>query len=288
MMNQVKRTQTIRALFRLRDVTPIFKNKGSCLELDNDRGVFNGTVLNSIFQKLIYKNIYDTVDQNLTDSNVGARKGRNIRNHCFIVNSVIQSENANKSKSQGINLLIGDFKKCFDAMSLPIAMNDMFNAGVTDDNLNLLYNSNEQSDISVKTPFGKTERVPVKKTVCQGDVNAPFTCTTVGTLTYYISIILGITKRGMAYPAKDFLEIVRVWESLFLEFHKNEPDQLSRKFNVVKDLAALLKQRYPDEQFESIINKFALSRTCFRMTAVAKKFAAERAETLKTSILRTI
>ena len=85
----------------------------------------------------------------------------------------------------------------------------------------------------------------------------------------------------MAYPAKDFLEIVRVWESLFLEFHKNEPDQLSRKFNVVKDLAALLKQRYPDEQFESIINKFALSRTCFRMTAVAKKFAAERAETLK-------
>ena len=54
MMNQVKRTQTIRALFRLRDVTPIFKNKGSCLELDNDRGVFNGIVLNSIFQKLIY------------------------------------------------------------------------------------------------------------------------------------------------------------------------------------------------------------------------------------------
>ena len=85
----------------------------------------------------------------------------------------------------------------------------------------------------------------------------------------------------MAYPAKDFVEIVRVWENLFNEFHKNEPDQLSRKFNVVKDLAALLKQRYPDEQFEKIINKFAHSRTCFRMTAVAKKFAAERVETLK-------
>ena len=178
MMNRVKRTQTIPALFRLRDVTPIFKNKGSRLELDNDRGVFNGTVLNSIFQKLIYKNIYDPVDQNLTDSNVGARKGRNIRNHCFIVNSVVQEENANKSKSKGVNLLIGDFKKCFDTMSLPITMNDMYNAGVTDENLNLLYNSNEQSDISVKTPFGKTERVPVKKTVCQGDVNSPFLCTT--------------------------------------------------------------------------------------------------------------
>ena len=75
-------------------------------------------------------------------------------------------------------MLIGDFKKCFDAKSLPITMNDMYNAGVTDDNLNLLYNSNEQSDISVKTPLGKTERVPVKKTVCQGDVNSPFQCTT--------------------------------------------------------------------------------------------------------------
>ena len=75
-------------------------------------------------------------------------------------------------------MLIGDFKKCFDAMSLPITMNDMYNAEVTDDNFNLLYNSNDQSDISVKTPFGKTERIPVKKTVCQGDVNSPFQCTT--------------------------------------------------------------------------------------------------------------
>ena len=178
MMNKVKRTQTIPALFRLRDVTPIYKNKGSRLDLDNDRGVFNGTVLNSILQKLIYRNIYDTVDQNLTDSNVGARKGRNIRNHSFIVNSVIHHENANKSRSKGINLLIGDYSKCFDSMSLPITTNDMYNAGVTDDNLNLLYNSDEQSDISVKTPFGKTERVPVMKTIPQGDVNAPFKCTT--------------------------------------------------------------------------------------------------------------
>ena len=110
MMNRVKITQIIPALFRMRDVIPIYKNKGSRLDLDNDRGVFTGTVLNSIFQKFIYNHIYDTVDQNLTDNNVGAR------NHSFIVNSVIHFENANKAKSQGINLLIGDFSKCFDAM----------------------------------------------------------------------------------------------------------------------------------------------------------------------------
>ena len=53
----------------------------------------------------------------------------------------------------------------------------MYNAGVTSDYLNLLYNSDEQSDISIKTPFGKTDRVPIKNTIPQGDVNAPFKCT---------------------------------------------------------------------------------------------------------------
>ena len=68
-MNRVKQTQTIPAVFSLRYVTPIFKNKGYRLDLENDRGVFNGTILNSIFQKLIYKDIYPIVDENLTDSN---------------------------------------------------------------------------------------------------------------------------------------------------------------------------------------------------------------------------
>ena len=74
MMNRVKQTQSIPSLFRLRDVTPIYKNKGSRQDLKNDRGVFTGTVPNSIFQKLIYRDIYETIDSNLTDSNVGARK----------------------------------------------------------------------------------------------------------------------------------------------------------------------------------------------------------------------
>ena len=74
-------------------------------------------------------------------------------------------------------MLIGDFSKCFDSMSLPITTNDMFNCGINNHLLNLLYNSDEQSDISIKTPFGKTERVPVKKTIPQGDVNAPLKCT---------------------------------------------------------------------------------------------------------------
>ena len=178
LMNRVKQTQTIPGVFSLRDVTPIFKNKGSRLDLENDRGVFNGTILNSIFQKLIYKDIYPIVDENLTDSNVGARKGRGVRNHSFMLNSVIHLETSVRRSKSGINLLIGDFATCFDALSLPITSNDMYNAGITTSHLNLLYKSDETSNISIKTPFGKTERVTVTNTIPQGDVPAPFKCTT--------------------------------------------------------------------------------------------------------------
>ena len=179
LMNRVKDTQIIPEVFSLKDVSPIYKNKGSRLDLKNDRGVFNGTILNSIFQKLIYKDIYDTVDSNLTDSNVGARKGRGVRNNSFMVNSVIHEIVTNKTKSHahGVDLLIGDYSECFDTMSLPITANDLFNAGVTDDKLNLLYKSDETSNISIKTPFGKTERTTVRDTIPQGENTAPFKCT---------------------------------------------------------------------------------------------------------------
>ena len=39
--------------------------------------------------KLIYNDKYEIVDQNMSDSNVGARKRKNIRNHVFILNGII-------------------------------------------------------------------------------------------------------------------------------------------------------------------------------------------------------
>ena len=178
LVNRVKQTQVIPTKLSLRDVTPIFKNRGSRQDIENERGVFNGTILNSIVQKLIYKDIYPIVDENLTDSNVGARKGRGVRNHSFMLNSVIHLETSSSKSKSGVNLIIGDYKVCFDALSLPITTNDLFNAGIDNSHLNLLYKSDETSNISIKTPFGKTERFLVKNTIPQGDVPAPFKCTT--------------------------------------------------------------------------------------------------------------
>ena len=47
----------------------------------------------------------------------------------------------------------------------------MYNVGVRDDKLNLLYKSDQKNNVAVKTPSGLTERFEITDTVSQGDVN---------------------------------------------------------------------------------------------------------------------
>ena len=55
-------------------------------------------------------------------------------------------------------------------------INDLFNAGIKDDKLALIYKANEVNQVSVKTPFGITDREVVEKIVLQGEVFGPLLC----------------------------------------------------------------------------------------------------------------
>ena len=57
----------------------IFKQKGSRFDLEMDRGIFILPVLKKVFDKLIYEEKYPFVDGNISDSNIGARRGKNIK-----------------------------------------------------------------------------------------------------------------------------------------------------------------------------------------------------------------
>ena len=59
--------------------------------MDNDRGIFGLSVFKKIIDKLIYIEKYPLLDQNMSDSNIGARKKKNIRNHLFIVHGIINA-----------------------------------------------------------------------------------------------------------------------------------------------------------------------------------------------------
>ena len=54
--------------------------------------------------------------------------------------------------------------------------NDLWDAGVQDDHLALIYEINSKVDVAVKTPFGLTERKQIEKVVMQGEVYGHLCC----------------------------------------------------------------------------------------------------------------
>ena len=95
------------------NITSIYKNKGSRLDLDIDRGIFNVSKVRSIMDKLIYNDFCDLIDENMSDSNIGARRNRNIRDNLFVVYGVI---NFAIEEELDVDVTLYDLTQCFDSM----------------------------------------------------------------------------------------------------------------------------------------------------------------------------
>ena len=173
LLKRVKETLEIPEIMQDANITSIYKSKGAKNELKNDRGIFTVNIFRSLLLKLIYFDEYETIDSNMSDSNVGGRKRKNIRNHIFIVNGVI---NEALKKKTNVDIEILDYRQCFDGMWLDETINDMFEAGLVNDNLNLIYKLNEKNQVAVVTPHGMTERVEINRIVMQGENLAPLEC----------------------------------------------------------------------------------------------------------------
>ena len=71
-------------------------------------------MIRSIIDKLIYNDEYLTIDGNLTDSNVGARKNRNIRDNIFLIKAILN--NVKRRNLKDTDITIYDAEKCFDKL----------------------------------------------------------------------------------------------------------------------------------------------------------------------------
>ena len=105
---------------------------------------------------------------------MGARSNKNIRNHIFIINGIIQE--ALIKKNEPVDLVIVDYRQCFDSLWLEECCNDLFEAGVQDDEIALIYEINSNNQIAVKTPFGESERKTIEKLILQGEIFGPLQC----------------------------------------------------------------------------------------------------------------
>ena len=145
--------------------------------MSNDRGIFVLTVLRKILDKLTYLDKYPGLDINMSDSNIGARKNKNIRNHLFIIHGIINSVIQGEEKC--VDMQVYDLEQCFDALWLEDCLNDLYDSlpdEMRDDKLALVYETNVNNLVAVNTPVGQTDRVNIQRIVQQGGGWGPMEC----------------------------------------------------------------------------------------------------------------
>ena len=176
LMNHIKRKHEFPEALQYCNITSLYKHKGSHKDFNNYRGVFRITVLPSVLDRLIYNDSYYTIDEHLTDGNVGARKNRNIRDNLFVLGAVINS--VINGREAPIQIQVQDVEKCFDKLWLQATTNALYDAGLNNDMLYLLHNENIKAKIAVKVNGGISESVVVNNVEMQGSVWGSHKCTT--------------------------------------------------------------------------------------------------------------
>ena len=76
-----------------------------------------------------------------------------------------------------IDILIYDVSKCFDKLEYVNTANDLYTAGIKNDNFILVANSNKSCDVAIKMPWGSlSEKTKFTNIEMQGTVLAPLKC----------------------------------------------------------------------------------------------------------------
>ena len=114
MMNRIKKEQKYPEVLEDCDITSIYKNKGARNSFENYRGIFRVPALRAILDRLIYNDEYEKIDLQLSDSNVGARKNRNIRDNIFVLNAITNS--VVNGKEDPVDIQVFDVEKCVNAL----------------------------------------------------------------------------------------------------------------------------------------------------------------------------
>ena len=175
LMNRIKSDQVFPDCFEPCNITSIWKSKGAKNDFENYRGVFRVTVFRNILDRLIYNDQYPDIDSQLTDCNVGSRKHRNIRDHIYVLNAILNS--VTEENNESLDLQVYDTEKTFDTLWLHEVVNDLYEAGFNNDKLNLIFLESKSAQVAVRTQSGMSRRITLRNIIMQGTVWAGLCCT---------------------------------------------------------------------------------------------------------------
>ena len=92
--------------------------------------------------KMIFNSEYEMINNNMSDSNIGGRQDKSCINHIWVINSIIHDQRSMKS-SRPILFQQYDYRQMFDFMNLKEACADLYDVGLKNNKLQLLYNANK-------------------------------------------------------------------------------------------------------------------------------------------------
>ena len=87
------------------------------------------------------------------------------------MNSVIDGS------EDSLDICTYDVEKCFDGLWTHECINDIYEAGMTNDKLPLLFKMNQNAKVAIKTVQGITKRKDIKNIIMQGTVWGSLLCT---------------------------------------------------------------------------------------------------------------
>ena len=146
---------------------------GSVLEMENKRGLFLTDVISKLYEKILKNRNQEPIQQYISPNQAGGAKGKTTIDHIMVLCETIRR---NRKAGKKTYVVFGDAVKCFDKLWLKSCLLEMYKAGCDLQDLQIMYKLNEETEIIVDTPLGKTGKKKVGEIVKQGTVLGPDLC----------------------------------------------------------------------------------------------------------------
>ena len=169
MINAIWLSEEIPEPLKELDVKSMYKGKGSTADLKNQRGIFLGSEILKLYEKLISRRTRSKMEKKISECQAGGRPSRNIADQIFILRAIW---NHYAYLNKGIYLLFLDLVKAFDKMILKAVLLDLWECDIKGRIWRNIYHINKSAILRIKTPFGKTQKFEIGETLKQGSVLA--------------------------------------------------------------------------------------------------------------------
>ena len=94
--------------------------------------------------KLIYNSIIDIIEENISISNIGARKNKSPRDHLYVLYSVIDEVLRGK-EGCGVDLVFYDLAQAYDSLWVEHTLLDLFHSNIDSNLLNTMYKLTQEN-----------------------------------------------------------------------------------------------------------------------------------------------